>query len=169
MNLLETLKNFKTITPDPAFAEKSKRAILATEPRERWSVKRAVAHFLEAGIAVALAVLFVFVIAGQFANAPLVSPAEFSVINPQTLRAEAQAVDIQIQLANVAYQEPTTTIGETTPQAIAGTSAPSGFASAALHASATTSTSVSTGAEGSSTATSTPGVSVDEALKALSE
>lgn len=167
MNLLETLKEFKNISPDPAFTEKSKRAVLATMPRERLSIGRVFAHIIETGIAVALTVFFILVIAGQFSNVPYVSPTRFSVVNPETLSAEAQAVDIQIQLANVTYQEPTTTIAiaQTTPQAPAASAiipARLGMASAA-------SSSTSAEGEGSSTATSTQTVSIDEALKALSQ
>lgn len=119
MNLFETLKQFKNITPDPANKEKSKRAILATMPRESLGAWRIIAGIFETGIAAALAVFFILVITGQFSNNPYVSPVKFSVINPETLHAEAQAVDIQIQLANVVYQESTTTpalVNVTTPQ-----------------------------------------------------
>src|ERR1700691_4074612 len=103
MNLFETLKEFKNVSPDPTFSETSKRVILATTPRERWSIGRVFAHVIETGIAVALTVFFILVIAGQFSNVPYVSPTRFSVVNPETLSAEAQAVDIQIQLADVVY------------------------------------------------------------------
>jgi hypothetical protein len=172
MNLLETLKNFKDIKPDAAYTEKSKRMILATEPRERWSFGRGLMNIFETGIAVALAVFFILVIAGQFSNAPYVSPARFSVINPETLHAEAQAVDIQIQLASVAYKEATSTttaVNETTPQTVlaSGTTplASAGFAPTALRASGVASSSVATSTSvGTSTA-----ISVDQALKELSQ
>ena len=170
MNLFETLKQFKNISPDPAYAEKSKRAILATNPAERWSLGRWLAHTAETGVAVALVVFFIMVITGQLSGSP-VSPIQFSVIDPQTLHAEAQAVDIQIQLAKIAYQEPATTTSESTAQiAAAGVgSAPSTAAalSAAIKDSAVSSTPVA-GGTASSTTTSTP-VTVDQALKALSQ
>ena len=165
MNLLETLKQFKTITPDPAHKESSKRAILATLPRERWNAWRSVATIFETGIAVALAVFFILIITGQLSGNSYVSPVQFSAIDPKTLNAEAQAVDIQIQLANVAYEESTTTAGtaraSTVPSAMGGTAKP-----------AFTATSLTALSSPTNSATSTPtstAVSVDEALKALSE
>jgi len=188
MNLLEILKQFKNITPDPANKEKSKRGILAMTPREPMSAWRIIAGIFETGIAAALAVFFILVITGQFSNAPYVSPVKFSVINPETLNAEAQAVDIQIQLAQVAYEESTTTpavVNETTPQTASasgagGSAAPasSGFAPAALQVVGTASSSAISGAASNGgqlanqTATSTPTsttVSVDQALQALSK
>lgn len=177
MNIQETLKNFKNISPNPVYSEKSKRMIFATLPREPWTLRRSVAHLFEAGFAVALAAFFIFIFAGQFSNVPYVAPAQFSVINPATLRAEAQAVDIQIKLASVAYTTPTSTvaISETTPQAGigAGSGIQSGLTAAALHATGvskvTTSSDVVAGTQENPAATSSASVSVDEALKALSE
>jgi hypothetical protein len=167
MNLFETLKEFKNISPDPAYTEKSKRAILAVTPKESLSFRRVFAHIFETGVAVALTVFFILIIVGQFSNTPYVSPAQFSVINPATLRAEAQAVDIQIQLAKVAYQEPTSTTTETTAQR--ATSGAVAFPMKIADSAATPSSSVSAvGSQGSSTVTSTV-VSVDEALNALSQ
>jgi len=176
MNLFETLQRFKNISPEPAFKERSKREILAALPSRRFPAAgnlrlgQILAHIFEGGIAVALTVFFILIIAGQFSNAPYVSPIQLSVINPQTLKAEAQAVDIQIQLASVAYREPTSTMAttnETTPQVAAtGTAGVKpGFTAAALQAAGGAST---TSATASSTATSTT-VSVDDALKALSQ
>lgn len=168
MNLLDTLKQFKNIESDPAYAEKSKRMILATDPREPWSFGRGLAHIFETGIALTLAAFLIMVIAGQFSNVPYVSPAPFSVINPATLHAEAQAVDIQIQLANVAYRATAKTaiaMNETTAQSAAASGtvlAPSaGFAAAALEASGT--------ASSSAPVATSSAVSVDQALQELSK
>jgi hypothetical protein len=169
MNLLDTLKQFKNITPDPARKEISKRAILATLPRQHWSAWRSIAAIFETGVAVALAVFFILVITAQLSGNSYVSPVQFSAIDPKTLNAEAQAVDIQIQLANVAYQESTTTsvvasADASTPQAAAavvGAVHPA-FTAAILSATSTA------GSSSSSTPTSTT-ISVDQALKALSE
>lgn len=177
MNVEETLKQFKKIAPDAAYSEKSKRIVLATLPRERWTIRRGLLHIFETGIAVALAVFFIFVVTGQIANTPYVKnvePVQFSVINPETLKAEAQAVDMQIQLAEVAYAVPTSTPNESTAQTATGTTSAtqSGFAAAVLRAvganGANTSSSSTTGVAGSSTATSSAVVSVDQALNALS-
>lgn len=165
MNLPETLKQFKNISPDPAYQEKSKRAILATIPHEPISAWRIITRIFETGIAVGLAVFFILVITGQFSNTPYVSPVQFSVINPETLRAEAQAVDIQIQLAQVAYEETTTT----PTAALPGTSAAALLKALSTIASSSASTTATTGGTSTSTPTSTPAISIDQALKALSQ
>ena len=176
MNLFETLKQFKNISSDPAYREKSKRAILATLPREPWSMWRLVTRITETGIAVALAVFFILIIAGRFPSIPYVAPVQFSVIDPQTLRAEAQAVDIQIQLANVAYQQPVTaaatTTSETTPQTAPG--AHPGFAAAALQATSSpagtaASSTLPSGTAPAGSSSTQATVSVDDALKPLAQ
>ncbi|HVO28770.1 MAG TPA: hypothetical protein VMT81_02185 [Candidatus Paceibacterota bacterium] len=171
MNLFETLEQLKTIQPDPAFRESSKRAILATAPREPWRFwRRAVAVF-ETGAAVALTVFFVLVLTGQFPNSSSpIAPVQFSVIDPATLRAEAQAVDIQIQLADVAYDESSTAAGASTAVAASGQifkPLAASLAAASSTGSASSSTSGSAAAA-SSTASSTP-ISVDQALQQLAQ
>jgi hypothetical protein len=191
MNIFEALKQFKNITPDPAYKEKSKRAILATIPQEPvatpWSItgiRSVFVHIMETGVAVGLTVFFILIITGQFPNSPYASPVQFSVIDPQTLHAEAQAVDIQIQLAQVAYQEPTSTapsiaggVSESTTSQ-AGVTAPAAYSrlAAALKGQTATSDSNvsstdsnSSGTASSSSASPSSTVSIDQALKALSE
>lgn len=169
MNLPEILKQFKSIEPDAAFKEKSKRAVLAQMPKEKWSIRRVIITIFESGMGVALTVFFILIIIGQFPGQSAVTPVQLSVINPETLRAEAQAVDIQIQLANVAYLESTTTVNETTPTLHPAVFMPAIGASSSLIAPATaSSTPVSVT---SSTPNPTPSstLSVDQALQELSK
>jgi len=164
MNLFETLHQFKKIEPDPAVKETSKRAILATLPLEpaRKSVRQILMAAIETGLALGLAGFFILLATGHSfpgsTNAPLVSPAQFSVINPSTLRAEAQAVDIQINLAQLSYAE------STTPALPVLKAAPA--VSAALGIATSTPATAPTAA-----ATSTPSstVSVDAALGELAQ
>ena len=107
MNLLEILKQFKNIEPDPAFRENSRRAIFAQDPRPfpgGWSAQRTIWKIIEAGAAVALTGFFLLLITGAFSGS-LFGPTQYSAVDPQGLRAEAQAIDIQIQLANLNYGE----------------------------------------------------------------
>jgi hypothetical protein len=166
MNLFETLKQFKNIEPDSAYKEKSKRMVLATErvavaPRRGLSFGRSIAAILETGIAVALSVFFILVVSGRVTNAPYLSPAQFSVINPDTLQAEAQAIDIQIELAQVAYTIGSST-AESTPQVTAALLAKK---PSLLMAPAASPQMSSTTDAASSTASSS--LSVDDALRAL--
>ena len=164
MNLLELLKQFKTIEPDPAFKEQSKRAVLATMPAapvaHGWSAQRTIWKIIETGAAVALTGFFVLLITGSLSGSEF-SPVQYSAIDPQSLHAEAQAIDIQIQLANVNYSEPA---GQSTMQ-IAGVkpSAPKA-ASTVVTASGTIAIAASTtGPDASGT------VSIDQALKSLTQ
>lgn len=106
MNLFHILKQLKHIEPDPAFSATSKRAILAMAPKaEPWTVRRTILTVLETGVAVALTGFFIILITGGLSGSKL-APVQYSAIDPQSLRAEAQAVDIQIELANLSYTEP---------------------------------------------------------------
>ena len=101
---------------------------------------------------------------GKISDAPLVnkipgvSPSQLSVINPATLRAEAQAVDIQIKLAELSYQESTGT---------ASMPANSSPVPAPLARALVTAKNSSTDQSSGSTASST--LSVDQALQELSQ
>jgi hypothetical protein len=169
MELFETLKQFKKITPDATRSTIAKRAILAQtpiEPRTAWGIRRSLAAIFETGFAVALTVFFILIIVGKFPGQSSVAPVQFSVINPSTLKAEAQAVDIQIQLAQIAYTE-TTSTDESTPQTTAAIAAkqPS-LAAAAVSAASSSATAANTS---STAAASSTTVSVDQALQELSQ
>jgi hypothetical protein len=171
MNLFETLKQFKSIQPDPAYKETSKRAILATLPKESRSAWRTIAAIFETGIAVALTVFFVLVITGKIPGASIiapVSPAQFSVINPESLRAEARAVDIQIQLTNISYPEASTTLASTQPMMATKALKISPLLTSKISPISTSTDTTNTESASSTPASSTQ-VSVDEALEALTQ
>jgi hypothetical protein len=155
MDLFETLKQFKIIKPDEAFAEKSKRAILASEPlkglsmAEVFKAQRFIFRIVETGAALALAGFSIFLITGGFSGLAI-SPVRFSAIDPQTLRAEAQAIDAQINLAGVNYSEPALVV-ESTQKLAAAIGKKSGVAAA------------------SSTVKASSTVSIDQALEELSK
>lgn len=165
MNLLEILKQFKNIAPDPAFTATSKRAILAQEPAPAirgWSAQRSLWRIIEVGAAVALTGFFVLLITGAFSGTGITP--QYSAIDPQGLRAEAQAIDIQIQLANLNYNEAaaqsTMQIAGVKPAGSGGgkTTSPTPAATAPNGATATA----------TSTASSAT-VSIDQILQSLSQ
>ncbi len=157
MNLFEILKQFKNIEPDAAFKETSKRAILALEPKAAgWSAQRTFWKIIETGVAVALTGFFILLITGAFPGSEF-SPARYSAIDPQGLRAEAQAIDIQIQLANLSYSEP----AAVSTAAVAGTKPGSAITAP------TSTLPAANGTEATSSATSS--VSIDDALRSLSK
>ncbi|MGC9968189.1 MAG: hypothetical protein ABSC29_00435 [Minisyncoccia bacterium] len=158
MNLFQILKQFKNIEPDPAFKETSRRAILAYRPvaptTHLWSAQRTLWRIIETGAAVALTGFFVLLITGAFSGSRFV-PVQYSAVDPQSLHAEAQAIDIQIQLANVTYAESAV---ESTVQTAGGKllGNPKKASSTALSA-----------ARGTTEATST--ITIDQALQGLSQ
>jgi hypothetical protein len=166
MNLFDILKQFKNIEPDPAFAEKSKRAILASPQNMVAGIGVGILRFFETGVAVVLAGFFIMLITGGFAGQQSLAPVQYSVIDPQGLRAEAQAVDLQIRLLNVNYSEVTSTptTAESTPKS---TISPKVVAPIIK---LPASTSTAGGAANVSAATSTPTstLSIDETLQQLS-
>jgi hypothetical protein len=151
MDLFEILKQFKTIMPDGAFTEKSRRAILASLPLEKpgilgiFKAQRFVFRIVETGAALALAGFFIFLITGGLSGSSI-SPVRFSAIDPQMLHAEAQAIDAQIELASLNYSEPA--LVESTQKLATAVGKKSGIAA-------------------SSTASSS--VSLDQALETLSK
>jgi len=157
MNLFQILKQFKNIEPDSAFKETSRRALLAYEPvapaTHHWSAQRTLWRIIETGVAVALTGFFVLLITGAFSGSGLV-PVQYSAIDPQSLHAEAQAIDIQIQLANVNYVESAV---ESTVQVAGGKLGSIKKASPAAPSAA----------EGTAKATST--MTIDQVLQGLSQ
>ncbi len=102
MNLFELLKQFKAIQPDAHYAEHSRRAVLASAqnpvaaPRKVFTIAL---HVFETAAAVVFAGFFILLITGSVS----VAPVKFSVADQGVLNAEAQAVDMQIRLANLNY------------------------------------------------------------------
>ncbi len=170
MKLTELLSRIQLIQPDQAFSETSKRAVLATLPgpvRQPLRGRVLFWRIFETAIAGGLGAVVVFVlVTGGFSGGGA-APVPFAAINPNTLHAEAQAIDMQIQLASLVYQESTTTADSTTSAVMTH---PSVMSAAAVRVAPATSTVAGTGT-GTGTGTTTPSssVSVDYALSALSE
>ena len=161
MNLFELLKQFKRIEPDATFSASSRRAILAqAELKESLTVRRVLFHIFEAGAAVALTGFFILILTGTFGSSRL-APVQFSAIDPQGIRAEAQAIDIQIQLANVAYQ------GGSSAESTVSSAKPTTATSLVTPTAPQTATATA-GVE-NSTSSSTSTVSIDQALQSLSQ
>ena len=163
MDLLDTLKQFKRIEPDLSFAENSRRAILASAPFEKFSVRKIFTRVFETAGSLVLAGVLVFAIAGGFSGSKYLSPVSFSGIDPAALHAEAQAIDMQINLANITYAE-VDRVAVSTPQAMSAKATPQ-FAPNSI-ASSTQSTSTVMTATSTSTSTS---MGVNEALEKLAE
>ena len=169
MKLFDILRQFRNIEPDAGFTQRSRTEILLSPRDERRTLRGVFTflHMIETGAAVALVGFFVLILTGSFSPTRSLSPVRYSVIDPQGLHAEAQAIDIQIQLADVEYPQVTSTATLATNPA-----APAVLTKAfavALGGRPTSTASTSMGAaNGPTSTTSTAPLSVDQALQQLS-
>ena len=105
MELLELLKQFKKIEPDRAYRRRSRAFVLSTArsdvPQRRWRVVFPVVRL--AGVFTVI----LLVVAGGVTlfSSPLFKSFRLSTLDPANLRAEAEAIDIQIQLTDLTYRD----------------------------------------------------------------
>lgn len=104
MDLFQILKQFKNIEPDRGFTKRSRSLILREHgaPPGFFSIFK---NTLEVGASLALAGLMVFVILGGLASVRFLEPLEITALDPASIRAEAEAIDIQIKLVGLGYEE----------------------------------------------------------------
>ncbi len=105
MNLNELLKQFKYIEADREYTRKSRSLILSAKHTARVSLADIFLKNVQLAASVALAGLLIFMIVGGFSAWRMFSPLQIANLDPVGLKAEAQAIDIQIQLANLNYGE----------------------------------------------------------------
>lgn len=105
MELLEILKQFKTIQADKGFTEKSRGLVLRSKNTLGRNVFEIFTRTLEAGASLALAGLLIAIILGGVSRIKVLEPLEIAAIDPTSIRAEAEAIDIQIQLTSLGYEE----------------------------------------------------------------
>ncbi len=113
MKLTDLLTQLKRIEPDANFARDSRGVILQLTPYPApasWPVRAARFLLENVQIASTLAVTSLAIL--LFVNGPAIvstfSPLKFTSVDRSAITAEAEAVDIQIQLTDLAYHEPTT-------------------------------------------------------------
>jgi len=110
MDVLNLLKQLKNIEPDRTRAEESKFIILNENPTPPktgiFRVWQLTLRSMETGSAIALAGVVLILILGGFGKIQTFSPLNLSGLDHAGLRAEAEAIDAQIQLTNLIYQEP---------------------------------------------------------------
>ncbi len=99
MELHEALKKLKEIKPDHEYAARSRNLLLRNyetriaRPANAWQF---ILQNLQAGSVMALAGILLLLVAGGFSNWTFLSPLGLSSLDPSSLRAEADAIDIQI-------------------------------------------------------------------------
>lgn len=112
MDLLSLLKQFQKITADAEYQERSRahvmgfaRTTISREPQRftLFASLRILVRTLESGFAIALMGFLLVLAAGGFSG--FRKPAGIVGLDPAALRAEAEAIDIQIQLSDLNYSE----------------------------------------------------------------
>jgi hypothetical protein len=102
MHSLEILKKLQKISADPIYTERAKIRILNTPQPRHLSVWKVIFESLEVGSAIVLAGAFLVLILGGFSGLKVFNVA---TLNPTTLKAEAEAIDAQISLSNLSYED----------------------------------------------------------------
>lgn len=106
MELLEILKQFKNIEPEESYKRNSLSLILksAEKNQPRFRLAEIIFKRLESGAILSLATLSIFVILSGLSAVGLFSPAPIASLDKTSLKAEAEAIDIQINLADLSYK-----------------------------------------------------------------
>ncbi len=106
MDLIPLLKKFKNIKADPGFVAETRRVLLeAPFPARRMSTWQILVQSLEFGSAIVLAGLLLVAVLGGVSAWRFLSPLKMDGLDPTALRAEAQAVDMQLELTRIHYSE----------------------------------------------------------------
>jgi hypothetical protein len=108
MDLFENFKRIRDIKPDEEYSKRSRAMILSSPQKPRLTWKDFITRNFRIGSAVALTGVLVALIWAGFFALNRVAPTGLASLDPAGLQAEAQAVDIQLQLAKLNYQESST-------------------------------------------------------------
>lgn len=151
MDLLTLLKELKKIQPDKDFTLKSRNLILkGNRPAiGLWQILRSNIEF---GASIALMVVLFYVMLGGLSSSRVGGPIQISNLDPAGLKAEAQAIDVQIQLTNLNSLK----LSESTPSLASKETKSAGKENAVKPSI-------------NSASSSSDAVSIDEALNKLSE
>lgn len=107
MDILETLRSLKSIQPDSDYTLRSRQAILNTPPVALPWYRQLPLVWEDAVRSPALSLaLLVLAFAGSIGFARMFAPTSaVGSLDTRALEAEAEAVDIQLTLTNLQYQE----------------------------------------------------------------
>ncbi len=107
MDIFKSLQNLKAIEPEKDFTIKSRSLILGENRGVGVMLWGIILRNVELGASMALVGLLIFMILGGFSAWNFFAPLQITNLDPSSLKAEAQAIDIQIQLTNLNYAEGT--------------------------------------------------------------
>ena len=107
METIDILKKLKNIKPDSDYSKKSRAVILSQRehhlPVFSFSFRQIANGVLRSGWSMALTAIFLLLAIGSFSVLKILSPATTAVVDLTGLKAEAQAIDAQIELTSVVY------------------------------------------------------------------
>lgn len=107
MDILELLKKLKSVEPNRDYSRKSRMVILGRQgsrlPVFSFSFGEIATGVFRSGWAIALTAVLLLLTIGSFSFLKFISPATTAVVDLTGLRAEAQNIDTQIELANIVY------------------------------------------------------------------
>ena len=105
MELEKILQRFKKVRPDADYAASSRRIILATvrPAKKPFGALRFILSNIQSASAIALMSFLFILIFGGFSVFKILNPFRLSSLDPVSLRAEADAIDMQLQVAGVTY------------------------------------------------------------------
>lgn len=124
MDVINLLKQLKSIEADRHYKARSRSLILSVKPHgfEKAGVNpfRLVLRVLEYSSSIALVAVFLIVLLGGISVFRAFAPFRLSSLDPSSLKAEAEDVDIQIYLTDLNYEYDSFTAGanESTPSLI---------------------------------------------------
>lgn len=109
MDLHDILKQLKAIDPDAHYTRRSRHAIIGGHAAHgratRGGVMQFIFHTIAEGSAIALTGVLLLIVFAGFSTWNFISPFGTASLDPISLRAEAEAIDIQVQLTKLAYPE----------------------------------------------------------------
>ena len=101
------LKKIRDIEADLTYTRRSRRLVLSSGRQLRFPNpwRLIVQSFRIGSTALATGLLIIIIVIGWFSAGRFLTPFKLASLDPETLRAEADAIDIQIQLANLGEYE----------------------------------------------------------------
>lgn len=107
MELIELLKKLRALKADSVYTKESRAFILNTGRHERVNLaffaKEIVSGIFRSGWSMALTAALLLMTIGSFSVLKLLYPITTAVVDVSGLKAEAQAIDAQIELTGIQY------------------------------------------------------------------
>lgn len=107
MELIELLKKLRFLKADSKYTKESRTFILSINKSEKAgfssAIKEVISGVFRSGWSMALTAALLLLAISSFSILKLIYPATTAVVDITGLRAEAQAIDAQIELTSVTY------------------------------------------------------------------